>query len=300
MPPGSGSGSPAPDPAGVLGGVDGGVGGRRRRWRHGRCRLGRSCRRGSVRMPVPVGGPVPLRRVPLPGMRRFRLRRHRRRDGSHRDRSRPRGHGGRSRRAGRPVADGRDRQHTASASAPSPPAARRGQVRGSRGSSRARCSSSSSSNSPAIPTTSVWSPACTGLVTATLELVQALRQRLVPGCGRSPGPLLRAVGPARHHPRRAGSAASVRCPSRGPTRIGLTAGEPSSGRSRKGVGPGPTAQSPRSQASTGNLCRRYPLGQTAERQRQPGGVGWSRRRVACHRSMLMPSDGATTRNLRPS
>jgi hypothetical protein len=29
-----------------------------------------------------------------------------------------------------------------------------------------------------------------GLVTATLQLVEAPGQRLVPGCGRSPGPLL--------------------------------------------------------------------------------------------------------------
>ena len=203
VPPGSGSGSPAPDPAEVLGGVGGGEGGEGGGGTGGVAWADRDGR-GSVRMPVPVDRPVPLRRVPLPRMRRLRLRRLRRRDGSHRDRSRPGGHGRRSRRAGRPVADGRDRQHR-----------QRQRPQPARGSPRPGARLPRQQPRQVLVVIVVEQPGqshhlgvvagLAGLVTAPLELVQALCQRLVPGCGRLARPTPRAVGPVRHHPRRAGS-----------------------------------------------------------------------------------------------
>ena len=188
---------------------------------------------------------------------------------------------------------------TASASAPSPPATRRGHVRGSGGSSRARCSSSSSSNSPANPTTSVSSPA------SRASLPQRSRSSRHSASDSYPAAAARAVHSSSGEPSPAPPAArriaaSVRCPSRGPTRIGLTAGEPSSGRSRNGVGPGPTAQSPRSQASTGNPAAAIRSTRRPNDSASRAASAGRGRRVACHRSMLMPSEGATTRNLRPS
>ena len=203
VPPGSGSGSPAPDPAEVLGGVDGGEGGDGGGCTGGvawadrdgvvpcgwRCRWARRCCFAGCR---------------CRGMRRLRLRRFRRRDGSHCDRSRRRGHrvpepacqtpGGRWLRSPAPPA-------------PAPPTRRRPAA--------ARCAA----------------PAAAAAPGARRHRRRTARPTPPPRCRRRPGGpryrnararpgnrpatrtrLLRlgpstprAVGPVRPHPRRAGS-----------------------------------------------------------------------------------------------
>jgi hypothetical protein len=125
-----------------------------------------------------------------------------------------------------------------------------------------------------------------GLAAAQLQLVQALGQRLEIGPRRPFQPvgqrLGQCIGDGRAHDRRQRALAVTRP------------------HSRNGVGPGPTAQSLRSQASTGKPAAAIRSASRPNDSASRAASAGPGRRVTCQRWMLMPSDGGTTRNLRPS